>query len=261
MAIMRKGRGLPLLCAALAAASAPAQTVVSRVDLSAPFATRAGWRFLAFQGPGSADEFEVDGRAPGAIRLCISRDGGRSCHPDLTFLLGLDSERDSFTIPHFLTRVAVVRRRPGLALLLIQVASLHSGNGNQREATAALTYDRSRNEFVTAYEGETGHNNNEEIRYIAGGPLRGAIVAAEPTGDAPFGFWITVNRLASTGHYRQVLRYRSATHYGDGNPLAVIDSEMPNIQQRLGLWRPRRPLPLPPRGCHRPRLIDRELWC
>ena len=124
-----------------------------------------------------------------------------------------------------------------------------------------MRYNRARNEFVSAYEGWAGHNNNQEIRYITSGPLRGAIVSAEPTGDAPFAFWITVDRLAPTGHYRKVLHYRSATHYNDGNPLAVIDSEMPNIQQRLGLWRRGQPLPLPARGCRRPRLTNRELWC
>jgi hypothetical protein len=36
---------------------------------------------------------------------------------------------------------------------------------------------------------------------------------------------------------------------------------MPNIQQRLGLWHPGQALPLPARGCPRPRLIDHELWC
>jgi hypothetical protein len=261
MTIARKGRSLLLLCAALFAAPAQAQTIVSRIDLSAPFAARPGWAFLAFQGPGSADAFEVDGRAPGAIRLCISRDGGRSCHPDLSDLLSADFGGASDAVPHFLNWVRIVRPRPGQPLLLIQVGGLHSGDGDQRVGTAALAYDRAHDTFVSAYELWTGHNNNQEIRYIAGGPLRGAIVSAEETGDAPFGFWIIVNRQSPTGHYRQVLRYRSATHYNDGNPLAVIDSEMPNIQQRLGLWRPGRPLPLPPRGCRRPRLIDHELWC
>ena len=31
----------------------------------------------------------------------------------------------------------------------------------------------------------------------------------------------------------------------DGNPPAVIDSEMPNIEERLGLWRPGQRLPTP----------------
>jgi len=259
LAFVTKGYGFLFIWAALSAAPAPAQTIVSRIDLSTSFAARPGWRFLAFQGPEIPDE--LLGRAPGAIRMCISRDGGRSCHPDLNPLLGTDNRPDGFYEPHFLRRVRVVRPRPGQALLLVQAASLPSFNGNQGEGLAALTYDRARNQFILAYQRVTGHNNNEEIRYIAAGPLRGAIVSAEPTGNAPFGFWIVVNRLALTGRYREILRFRSATHYGDGNPLAVIDSEMPNILQRLSLWRSGQPLPLPARVCRRPRLVDHELWC
>jgi hypothetical protein len=261
MEIAGKKRGILLLWAALLAAPAPAQTIVSRIDLSPAFGAPPGWRFLAFQGPDTADELEGEGRAPGAIRLCISRDGGRSCHPDLSRLLSANFGGESSSVPHFLNRIRIVRLRPSRAMLLVEAASLHSGDGDQRVGTAALTFDRARNAFVPAYEKWTGHNRNEEIRYIEAGPLRGAIVSAEPTADAPFGFWIVVNRLAPTGRYRQVLRYRSSTHYGDGNPLAVIDSEMPNIQQRLGLWRPGQRLPLPARRCPRPRLINHELWC
>lgn len=57
-----------------------------------------------------------------------------------------------------------------------------------------------------------------------------------------------------------MLRYRSVTRYGDGNALAVIDSDMPALQRRLGLWRPGQPLPVPDR-CPAPRLVRGELWC
>jgi hypothetical protein len=74
------------------------------------------------------------------------------------------------------------------------------------------------------------------------------VIAAEPTDDAPYAYWIAVSRLGAGG-YAQALRYRSATRYGDGNPLSVIDSEMPNILQRLGLWRSGSPPPLPAEPC------------
>jgi hypothetical protein len=57
------------------------------------------------------------------------------------------------------------------------------------------------------------------------------------------------------------LRYRSATRYNDGNPLAVIDSEMPNIERQFGLWKPGEPLPTPSVGCIKPPLRHSELWC
>jgi hypothetical protein len=86
------------------------------------------------------------------------------------------------------------------------------------------------------------------------------MISAEPTNDAPFGFWITVNKLVGDD-YKQALKYRSATRYGDGNTLAVIDSEMPNIEQRLGLWHPGSKLTLPHGQCRNPRLVRGELWC
>ncbi len=77
---------------------------------------------------------------------------------------------------------------------------------------------------------------------------------------------MTVDQAGEAGVYRPVLRYRSATIYGDGNPLAVIDSEMPGIEQRLGVWRPGRPVPTPKTGrggktCLRPALKRGELRC
>ncbi|GAA3267178.1 hypothetical protein GCM10020258_37110 [Sphingomonas yabuuchiae] len=83
------------------------------------------------------------------------------------------------------------------------------------------------------------------MRFIVQGPLRGAIVSAVPTSDAPFGYWITVNRMNAGGRYAQVLHYRSGTRYGDGNQLAAIDSEMPETLRRLKLWQPGQPLPCP----------------
>ena len=54
------------------------------------------------------------------------------------------------------------------------------------------------------------------------------------------------------------------TVYGDGNPLAVIDSEMPEILLRLHLRRPGDPLPVPPAmpaTCHRLEMRDGVEWC
>jgi hypothetical protein len=136
MEIARNGRGVLFLWAVLLAAPTPAQTIVSRIDLSAPFAARPGLRFMAFQGPGTADDFESGGRAPGPIRLCVSPDGGRSCHPDLSHLLDFDTGPDNDSVPHFLNQVRIVQPRPGQALLLIQVRPAQrrrrSARGNRR---------------------------------------------------------------------------------------------------------------------------------
>jgi len=118
--------------------------------------------------------------------------------------------------------------------------------------------------FARVFENRTGQNNNQETRFITDGPLRGSVISAEPQQSAPFGYWIVVSKRSGGGAYRQVLRFVSATRYGDGNPLAVIDAEMPTIQQRLGLWKPGQPLPTPAdrdKPCTRPTLKHSALWC
>ncbi|HEX5183325.1 MAG TPA: hypothetical protein VFW19_09270 [Allosphingosinicella sp.] len=251
----------PILAAAITGGAAPASParVIASIDLMKPFATRSHWRFIATQGPDVQDPVEGPGdMEAGAIRLCISRDGGKSCGPDLERVMG--ATEPLFAVPHFLNSAGIVRPH-GRALLLIETSSVHSGDGDQIEATQILAYDRGGDRFVPAYGKMVGHNRNEEVRYMASGPLNGAMISAEPTGNAPYCYWIVVSRLGPAGTYRQVLRYRSATRYDDGNSLAVIDSEMPNIERRLGLWRPGTPLPLPKGRCPKPRLAGMELWC
>jgi hypothetical protein len=253
-----------ILIAAWSSGSAFAATpsAMSSIDLSKPFGTRSAWRFTASQGPEIEDPNGMPGdKAPGAIRLCISNDKGKSCRPDLRAIIRIPETDDPFSEPHFLDKAEIVRSGGGRALLLVQVASLHSGDGDQAVGTQVLAYDRRHDRFAPIYEKSTGRNNNQEVRYVTGGALHGAMISAEPTEDAPFGFWVTVDRLTPAYTYRQVLRYRSATHYGDGNPLSVIDSEMPNIERRLGLWRQGSPLPLPKGRCPRPHLARMELWC
>lgn len=243
-------------------APASAAGVISSIDLSRPFQTRSAWHFTAVQGRDVRNSYgEAGDTFPGPICLCISKDRGRSCQPGLRTELWDAALNDSDSGPHFLEKVEIVRPRSGRALLLVRAANLPSGNGDYGVATQVLAYDQSRDTFITIYRNRTPHNNNQETRYITGGPLKGAMISVEPTEDAPYGFWVTVDRLTPALTYRQALRYRSATHYGDGNPLAVIDSEMPNIEQRLGLWRAGAPLPLPKGRCLKPHLIRMELWC
>lgn len=149
---------------------------------------------------------------------------------------------------------------PAQPLLLVRLAGMHSGNGDQSVVTWLWRYDRTNDRFVPAYRRLVGHNNDQEVRYMAAGPLRGAVIAAGPTRDAPFGFLMMVDRLGPDGRYGQILRYRSAIRYNDGNSLAVIDSEMPAIEQRLRLRHPGQPM-LHPAACPAPRLVKIELCC
>jgi hypothetical protein len=167
--------------------------------------------------------------------------------------------------PHYLIAAKPVypEGRSARPLLLIVTASMYAGDGDRLVATQLFEYSAASDTFERIFVHSTCMNENEEVRFIPNGPLQGSVITAEPTGNAPYSYWIEVDRLTSERAYRRVLRYRSATRYNDGNTLAVVDSEMPNIERRLGVWNPGSPLPLPTDGkeCLRPRLKRTELWC
>ena len=250
-----------LAVAGAAPAPAPEQVVLTSAVLARTLDTRSAWVLAARQGP--AVEDPGGNQAPGAITLCLRQGASGPCDPQLREALGATPVDTLFSAPHYLDEARVVggRGASDQPLLLVRTASLHSGDGDQFVLTQALAYQRDADRFVRVYDHVTGKNNNQEVRYVEAGPLGGDIVSAEPTSDAPFGFWVAVDVPAPGSAYREALRYRSATHYGDGNALTVIDSEMPNIQRHLGVWRPGTPLPLPAGPCPRPRLVRMELWC
>lgn len=247
----------------VAQAAAPASTVLADIDLSKPFATRSPWQLTAVQGPPIADPFDPGGdQIPGAITLCLRPGVARPCDPQGTGTPPGLKPAGPFSEPHYLrdARIVYPRGPGGRPLLLVVTASLNSGDGDQIRFTQLLAYERNRDRFAPAYSRWTGRNNNQEVRYVDAGPLRGDVISAEPTEDVPFGFWITLDAPTPHGAYARVLRYRSATGYGDGNPLPVIDSEMPSIFRRLGIGRPGA-LPLPQGSCPKPHLVQMELWC
>jgi hypothetical protein len=245
---------LSLAIAWSAQGASPSTPIKIDIDLSRPFDTRSPWRFLTSQEPGVTGTDE-----PGLIHLCLRPTPTASCDPLVATAMSGQWG------PHYLNRAEVVFSGGGAStLFLIQEASEHGANGNQVVFTQVLAYDRSNDRFRQIYAHDTGRNNNQEDRFITSGPLQGSVISAEPTDNAPFAYWITVNQLESTITYKQVLRYRSATRYGDGNPLAVIDAEMPNIELHLGLWHPGLPLPVPTsptHPCRNPRLVRTALWC
>jgi hypothetical protein len=248
-------------CAATASVSDPAPAPLAPLELAKPFATRSPWRLVATQGPATED-YGGD-PAPGAIQLCLQKAPAAPCLADPAMPPPRDGKSYDGWEPHYLETATPVypKGRSAAPLLMIVTASVHAGDGGQLVATQLLKYDRAGDAWARAFAHSTGTNNNEEVRFVTSGPLQGAVITAEPTANAPFGYWIDVETLTSAYAYKHVLRYRSATHYGDGNQLAVIDSEMPNTLARLGLWRPGAPLPLPAGACPKPRLVRTELWC
>lgn len=233
------------------------------VDLSKPFATRAPWQFVVTQGP-PVEDFGGD-MAPGALQLCLKKDPAGPCVSDpVSTRLTSDAEPTLDWGPHYLKIAKPIYPlgHSAIPVFEIQTASMHAVDNGQLVVTQVLRYDRTRDAFERVYFHRTGTNHNEQIRFVGEGALKGSLISAEPTENAPFGYWIVVGRFTPAGTYRQVLRYRSATHYSDGNSLAVIDSETPNIERRLGLWKVGSPPPLPTdKPCLKPVLKHMELWC
>lgn len=266
---------IAILAAELAGATAAAQLGRSasdpaqqgmRMNLAKPFHARSAWRLVVTQAAPTKDYGDND--APGALTFCLHRGSAGPCiSGPVTLPLQTSIPDAPIWEPHYLLAARIVYPRGPKAapLLLIVTGSLNSGDGDQIVATQLIAYDAGKDAFRRVYGDRVGRNNNQEIRFVTDGPLRGSVISARPQARAPYGFWMTVDSPTPSGVYRQVLRYPSATLYNDGDPLAVIDSEMPNIQRRLGLWKPGRPIPTPDQGggepCLKPTLRHTELWC
>ena len=250
--------------AASALSRPPAQGL--RLDLQKPFNTRSPWLLIVSEGPPTKDYGDND--APGALTLCLHKGPSGAClaKPVTPSLRPATPDDPAAWEPHYLRTAKVVYPdgQSAAPLLLLVTGSLHAANGDQIVYTELLAYDSNSDAFARVYENRTGQNNNQETRFITDGPLRGSVISAEPQQRAPYGYWIAVSKQSGGGSYRQVLRFVSATRYGDGNPLAVIDAEMPTIRQRLGLWKPGQPLPTPTdrdKPCTRATLKRSALWC
>lgn len=256
--------GLMMVATAAAGAAAPSSpAVLASIDLTRAFGTRSAWSFTATAAAPTADPMGGNDKVPGVVTICLRNGASGACDPQLQGALHAPAIDDPYDLPHYLNQARIVHpdRIPRRPLLLVKTASVRSGDGDQLELTQVLAYEPGLDKFVRIYAHSTGHNNNQEVRYMDAGPLQGDIISVEPTADAPYGFWVTVNALTPAYTYQQIVRFRSATRYEDGNPLSVIDSEMPNMQQHLGLWHPGLKLPLPAGSCPKPHLVRGALWC
>ncbi len=169
-------------------------------------------------------------------------------------------------MPHDLFAGSVVYAKPNKSgpLLFLKVCGEEGPNGNCGIATALYKYDKETDQFVRVFLNLTGRNNNQDTRFVESGALQGDVIVDIPTENAPYTYWIEVYRAEDSGQYGRILRYRGHTGYSDGNPLAVADSEMPEILHRLGLSQPGDPLPVPahlPQGCSHLFMRRGEEWC
>jgi hypothetical protein len=232
-------------------------SVVSHIDLTERFATATQWTFVVAQDGGSS---ATDIEDQGPLSLCLVRATSPDC------ALHLYQQGPTFHTPYHLLAGAIVNagQEKTSPLLLVKVCGEVSGDGDCGIATALFRYDRASDRFIRVFLNFSGRNNNQASRFVEGGLLQGDVIVDNPTGNAPYAYWIEIYRAGESGQYDRILRYRSLTSYSDGNPLAVADSEMPEILRRLGLWKPGDPLPVPvhmPRGCRNVFMRHGEEWC
>lgn len=244
--------------------------IITHLDLTQPFQTKSRWTLVAVKQPDEESSAEDGvGNRRGAISLCFVQNSEPDCSEEM-FLAKYREAKISFDYgpgPFYeLFTSGVVFAGPGktLPLLRIKTCTMSGANGNCGVSTFLFAYDRKADAFRVVFFNMMGRNNNQEARFVENGPLLGSVIAAYPTNDAPFVYFVEVYRRISDGEYSRVLRYRGNTRYGDGNPLAVIDSEMPETLRRLGLWKTGNALPVPPRMPKRcTRLVMRKgvEWC
>jgi hypothetical protein len=235
--------------------------VVSHINLTEAFGTVTQWTFVVVQDGGQpADDFEDHG----PIFLCLVRAASPDCA--LHLYQQVRSEMPWFDTPYHLFAGSVVyaNRNRSSPLLFLKVCGAVSGDGDCDIAAALYRYDKGADRFIRVFLNFTGRNNNQATRFVESGPLQGEVIVNNPTENAPYTYWIDVYRAGSSVQYGRILRYRGHTGYSDGNPLAVADSEMPEILRRLGLWHPGDPLPVParlPKGCRDLFMQHGEEWC
>jgi hypothetical protein len=245
----------------LAAHGSSKHNVISHVDLSKPFGATTQWTFVVVQEDSTAP---TDMEDHGPIHLCFVEKTKVDCLNDL---FPEDSSKGlSSDIPYHLIddRIVSASQSESKHLFLLQVCTAQIFDGNCGVATALYRYDSHSDRFVRAFLNHTGRNNNEVTRFISVGPLQGDVIVNYPTENAPYTYWVEAYRADDSGNYARILRYRGRTRYGDGNPLAVADSEMPEILHRMGLWKPGDPLPLPPHlpaSCSHLYMRQGEEWC
>jgi hypothetical protein len=222
--------------------------VISTFDLSGRFHTKTKWVFTVFQAPDGCNPEMGDG-CNGSYEFCFAH---------------LDKSRCTEISGAVLVDASIVTPERGPPLL---VAATHPDVVTPGVGSLYIdfwSYRPNADEFVVAFSNRSNRNNNEETRIIPNGPLSGEIVVSRAPRGAPYHYGITIYRPSKAGKYFQILRFTGKTRYGDGNPLAVIDSEMPEIGRRLHFWKPGDPPPTPPELPSRCTIVtmrDGIEWC
>jgi hypothetical protein len=237
--------------------------VIAHLPLTEAFTTASQWELVVAKETDLAAEEFGD---PNPTTICFVQNGKPNCTERALFPIASGSINPNGRLFYEFRGARVVYAGTGRTspLLMITACSQTGVNGNCGIHTLLFRYDESSEQFHLVFHDVVPRNNNGATRFIEMGPLRGYVVSVAPTSNAPYGYFVSVYRQDETGGFVQMLRYRSKTHYNDGNRLAVADSDMPEILRQLGLWKSADPLPAPsvlPRGCTKLVLRKGEEWC
>lgn len=239
--------------------------VIDYLDLSHPFATTVPWVLVIAQAAGPIPAPEWTDHGPIAVCFAVKT---RPANPQCTGAYWQRGEGMAwFVQPYGVVAARVVYAGPKQTrpLLLVQTCSVPGMNGSCSTRTSLYEYSDQIEAFSRVFVHDSdGSNNNQSARFVEHGPLIGDVIVDYPTSHAPYVYWVEVYAAGESGQFARILKYRSHTRYGDGNPLPVIDSEMPAIMERLGVWRPGNALPVPlnmPSGCGQLVLRHAEEWC
>jgi hypothetical protein len=244
--------------------------VIKHLDLTQPFQTKSRWTLVAAKQPDEESSVEDGaGNRIGAVSLCFVENDEPDCSEEM-FLAKYREEKVSLASGErafyelFASDVVFSGSGRTLPLLRIKSCTNRGANGNCGVSMFLFAYDGKADRFRVVFFNMMGRNNNQEARFVENGPLLGSVIVAYPTNNAPFTYFVEVYKRVPDNEYSRVLKYRGNTGYGDGNPLAVIDSEMPETLRRLGFWKTGDPLPVPssmPRACTRLVVRKGVEWC
>jgi hypothetical protein len=224
----------------------PGATTIATADLTAPFHTSVSWRFVIRQDP---PQDTAIGTGPGYLHFCFAKENASRCFDTSYPYNALGSSNIENPTP--------TSREP---LLVVVVDDQASPTGGAR-LTLIWAYNPKTDQFDQIFDAAVSKNTNGEIRVITSGPLAGYIVEAVAGGRPTYRYHITVYHLQGPG-FTRIFDYDGNSRYGDGNQMAVIDAEMPEILQRLKLWKRGDPLPLPARAqCNSLVMKHGVEWC
>jgi len=238
------------------------------MDLTKPFHTPEKFTFVVTQGP--AD----DTSNAAGLQFCFLKKNEAVCEPALS----PDGVALSDKSPSFLhgppgpswpynewgSASVIHLAKPGLGPLLEVNPYEFTGGPGAPFGIVIFAYRPMSDTFELIFSGTSHGNVNAETRLITTGPLAGDVAADFPTERAPYPYEVTLYRLTASEHYIKVLDYDGKSRWGDGNGLAVIDAEMPEIEKRLGVWKADQPLPTPPTmpaSCKSVRMHNDLEWC